>query len=114
MPQGNDVAICGLVLTVLGATRARPLRWDLHLTKYQGTGGNYLVLSKSLIQQICGKQPNCSLYRGIINTCFFDCVKPSEKKVKRTNKRQRSKRIKQMCGYVDIVSVCIICILSCF
>ena len=49
MPQGNDVAICGLVLTVLGATRARPLRWDLHLTKYQGTGGNYFVLSKSLI-----------------------------------------------------------------
>ena len=101
MPQGNDVAICGLVLTVLGATRARPL------TKYQGTGGNYFVLSKSLIQQICGKQPNCSLYRGIINTCFFDCVKPSEIKVKRTNKRQRSKRIKQMCGYFDIVSVCI-------
>ena len=38
---------------------------------------------------------------------FFDGVKPSKIKVNRTKKRQRSKRIKQMCRYVDIVSVCL-------
>ena len=38
---------------------------------------------------------------------FFDGVKPSKIKVNRTKKRQRSKRIKQMCRYVDIVSICI-------
>ena len=38
---------------------------------------------------------------------FFDGVKPSKIKVNRTKKRQRSKRIRRMCRYVDIVSVCI-------
>ena len=47
------------------------------------------------------------LYRAIINTCLFNGVKPSEVKVKRTNKRLRSKRIKRICRFVDSVSVCI-------
>ena len=38
---------------------------------------------------------------------FFDGVKPPKINVNRTKKRQRLKRIKRMCRYVDIVSVCI-------
>jgi len=47
------------------------------------------------------------IYRAIINTFLFNGVKVSEIKVKRTNKRLRSKRIKRICRFVDSVSVCI-------
>ena len=70
-----------------------------------------LSLPSSSLFLILGSKGLCCfvevLYRAIINTCLFNGVKPSEVKVKRTNKRLRSKRIKRICRFVDSVSVCI-------
>ena len=81
-----------------------------HGNKDKNEAPNFSLPSSSLFLMLGSKSLCCFvevLYRAIINTCLFNDVKPSEIKVKRTNKRLRSKRIKRICRFVDNVSVCI-------
>ena len=81
-----------------------------HENEDKNEAPNFSLPSSSLFLILGSKGLCCFvevLYRAIINTCLFNGVKPSEIKVKRTNKRLRSKRIKRICRFVDSVSVCI-------
>ena len=67
-----------------------------HENEDKNEATNFSLPSSSLFLILGSKSLCCFvevLYRAIINTFLFNGVKPSEIKVKRTNKRQRSKRI---------------------
>ena len=99
----------------VGRTRRWPLlqinyKSHKHGNKDKSEAPNFSLPSSSF-SLILGCKGLCCFVELFIssynNTFLFNGVKPSEIKVKRTNKRQRSKRIKRICRFVAIVSVCI-------
>ena len=98
----------------VGRTRRWPLlqishKSHKHENEDKNEAPNFSLPSSSLFLILGSKSLCCFvevLYRAIVNTCLFNGVKPSEIKVKRTNKRLRSNRIKRICRFVDSVNSC--------